>query len=391
MEFSFPRTYGQQESRERLSQALAQGRFPHALLVHGEPGLGQHALLLDLAQILSCESTDTKPCDNCYACKAFLNASLESLLYLFPIITPNKSEDKELNEAQLEEIAKYIPLWHENPYGFSFPEKAVVRVMQSRELLRPMGFSKKGNLPRIVFIPYFEVMGDEASNALLKMLEEPPTDTYFLIATENRAALMPTLLSRCMHLGLSPLSPTEFRETAAALSAKVGKSLSERLLPFAEGSPGVYLDLLENGGEGLLEETANFLAAATAPDWRIFADYAATVEGLEDAADLLQFLLRCVRVHQSMKARHAGPMKGREDGYRWTAQALEAEGWEASLSVPLGPLEDVANLPAFTAYLQTALQAVRGYSQPKIALLGLFLEYERASTPLHAGHGGNKE
>ncbi len=378
MEFSFPRTFGQKEAKERLGQALAQGRFPHALLVHGEPGLGQHALLLDLAQILCCESGQMRPCGKCFSCKAFESASLESIHYLVPLAKKEKDSEngeESLGSAQVEELAALIQIWQERPYGFGVAEKAMVRVPQARELLGRLGYARDRGKARVVLIPYLEALNPEAANALLKTLEEPPADVYFLISSENRAALLPTLLSRCLYLGLSPLSPAEFRETVAALSAKMGKPLFAPLLPFAEGSPGVYFDLLEQGGESLLEDAAGFLSAATSADWRSFADYAASVDGLEEAARLLHFVLRCVRVHQVLKARHPGSMRGREDGYRWTSQALRAEEWDASLSAYLGPLEDVADLSAFAAYLQAAFQAVKDYARPQIALLGLFLEY----------------
>jgi hypothetical protein len=258
-----------------------------------------------------------------------------------------------------------------------------VRVSQTRELLGRLGFAGQGRRSRIILVPYLEALHHESANALLKTLEEPAAGVYFLIASENRAALLPTLLSRCLHLGLSPLPAAEFRETVTALSTRMGKPVLEALLPFAEGSPGVYFDLLEHGSETLLEEAASFFSAATTPDWRPFADYAASVDDLEEATRLIHFLLRCVRVHQSLKARHsvesAGSMKGRADGYRWTAQALRAEGWETSLSAYLGPLEDVSDLAAFATYLQTAFQAVKDYARPQIALLGLFLEYQTKS------------
>jgi DNA polymerase III delta prime subunit len=396
MEFTFPRAFGQNEARENLRQALAQGRFPHALLIHGEAGLGQHALLLDLAQILSCESTRARPCGKCYSCKAFQKSSLESVHYLVPLLKKEKKkkerenerekenekadetgyDDDSLNSDQMDELSDLIRLWHEQPYGFGVSEKAMVRVPQTRELLGRLRYASERGKARIVLVPYLEGLNPEAANALLKTLEEPAPDVYFLIASDNRISLLPTLLSRCMQIGLSTLASTELRETAAALSGRVGKPLSERLLPFAEGSPGVYLDLLEHGGEELLEASAKFLSSATAPDWRVFADYSAEAEGLEETARLLHFLLRCARVHQMLKTRHPGPMLGNKDGYRWTSHALRAEGWDASLSGHLGPLEDVKDVPGFVAYLQSAYQAVKDYSLPKIALLGLFLEYE---------------
>jgi len=390
MEFSFPRTFGQNEAKESLSKALVQGRFPHALLVHGEPGLGQLALLLDLAQILSCESpspAQVRPCGKCFSCKAFQSASLESVHYLIPLVKKEKEKESEEGEetslasAQIEELLGLIEFWHRAPYGFGVAEKAMVYASQVRELLGRLGYAGRGGRARVVMVPYLEALNPTSSNILLKTLEEPPENVYFLIASENRAELLPTLLSRCLHLGLSPLPPAEFRETVAAVSVKMGKPLVPALLPFAEGSPGVYFDFLEHGGEALLEDAAGFLSAATASDWRLFADHAASVEGVEETKYLIHFLLRCVRVHQSLKARHPASLGsgGREDGYRWTLQALQAEGWEPSLSAYLGPLEDVADLAAFATYLQTAFQAIKNYARPQIALLGLFLEYQAKS------------
>ena len=263
MAFTFTRTFGQNEARERLSQALAQGRFPHAMLVHGEPGLGQHALLLDLAQILVCESTKDRACGKCFSCKAFQSSCLESVHYLIPLVKKDKEKDKDsedaetsMNSDQIEELSKAIQSWHAAPYAFSVPGKASVRVPQVRELIGRLGYARNRGA-RIVLVPYLESLTTEASNALLKTLEEPPMDVYFLIASENRAMLLPTLLSRCLHLGLSPLPLKEFKETASILSEKVGRPLSSHLLPFSEGSPGVYLDLLEHGGDELLEVVYN--------------------------------------------------------------------------------------------------------------------------------------
>ena len=146
MEFKFPRTFGQNEARESLRQTLTQGRFPHALLVHGEPGLGQHALLLDLAQILACESKTERACGKCFPCKAFESASLESVHYLIPLVKKEKAKDSDdeesdLNSAQIEELSGLIKVWHEEPYAFGVEEKAKVHVAQTSELLGRLGYA----------------------------------------------------------------------------------------------------------------------------------------------------------------------------------------------------------------------------------------------------------
>jgi DNA polymerase-3 subunit delta' len=393
MRFDFPRTLGQDDAKERLRQALAQARVPHALLVHGEPGLGQHALLLDLAQILACEGGEHKPCGACFPCRAFDASALETLHHLIPLAKKDKGGDKDGDDedgpesGQLEELGESVSSWHANPYGYTVPEKAQVRMSQARELIGRLRYSEGGGRARLVLVPWLEALNPETANALLKTLEEPPANVYFLIASDHRSGLMQTLLSRCLHLGLSPLPPGEFRAAATALSRRAGEPLSTRLLPFAEGSPGAYLELLAGDGEDLLEEALRFLSAA-ASDWRVFADYAAGTapgaEGLERTVRLLHFLLRMLRAHQALRAKHSGALaekgpgapRGEADGYRWTAAALEAEDWDASLAPYLGAFEDVADLHAFAAFLENAHRAVRDYSKPSIALTGLFLEYE---------------
>jgi DNA polymerase III delta prime subunit len=392
MNFEFSRTLGQDDAKQRLSRAFAAGRFPHALLVHGEPGLGQHALLLDIAQILACESTELKPCKTCFPCRAFDASALETLLYLIPITKRDKtkpgetvgdaSDDEDGPESgQLEELGDSIASWHTNPYAYGVSEKAMVRMSQVRELLGRLRYSEGGR-SRLVLVPWLESLNAETGNALLKTLEEPPENVYFLIASDHRSGLMQTLLSRCLHLSLSPLSATDFKRVAEGLARRSGLAPSPRLLPLAEGSPGAYLELLQNDGEALLDDAQRFLVAASS-DWRVFADHVAEIpggaDGLERAARLIHFVMRLMRAHQVLRARAGRDVEapgGEKDGYRWTAAALTREGWDEGLLAPLGAFEDIVDLHAFANFLEESHRAVREYSKPSIALTGLFLEYE---------------
>jgi len=397
MKFEFPRTLGQDDAKQRLSRALGAGRFPHALLVHGEPGLGQHALLLDIAQILSCESPERKPCGACFPCRAFDASALESLLYLIPITKNDKSkpkdgdtvgggdddgEDAGPESGQLEELGESIKAWHADPYAYGVAEKAMVRMSQVRDLLGRLRYAETGGRARLVLVPWLESLNPETANALLKTLEEPPVDVYFLIASDHRSGLMQTLLSRCLHLGLSPLPEGAFRQAAESLARRAGLAPVASLLPLAEGSPGAYLELLRDDGEALLDEARRFLAAASS-DWRVFADFAAEIpggaEGLERTARLLHSIMRLLRAHQVLRA--AAPAsesapRGEADGYRWTAAALARAGWDEGLLAPLGAFEDIGDVQAFAGFLEESHRAVREYSKPSIALTGLFLEYE---------------
>lgn len=397
MKFDFPRTFGQDDVKDRLARGLASGRFPHALLVHGEPGLGQHALLLDIARILSCEGTEHKPCGTCFPCRGFDASALETLHYLIPVTRHDKpktgegeGEDEGPEAGQIDELAEGIAAWHAAPYAYGMPEKAMVRMSQVRELLGRLRYAEAEGRVRVVLVPWLEALHEETSNALLKTLEEPPRHVYFLIASEHHAGLRQTLLSRCVQLGLSPLPADAFQAAAVTLARQAGFEPSPLLLPFAERAPGVYVALLAQGGERLLEDAQRFLVAAAA-DWRVFVDHVSDWpsggEGMGHATRLLHFLLRMLRAHQVLRAQAPAAasgddgtpgdrMRGVADGYRWTAAALARAGWDEALVAPLGAFEDVADVHAFAAFLEEAHRAVRDYSKPSMALTGLFLEYE---------------
>jgi hypothetical protein len=157
-------------------------------------------------------------------------------------------------------------------------------------------------------------------------------------------------------------------EAFASLCAIHGKALgldavSTRLLPFADGSVGTLLALHRSGGDALLEEAHRFLVAAHAGDWRNFADY---LEGsdafadLEGAAGLLHFLLRMLRLYHSIKTRGLGSVAS----------------FDPDLTRYLAPLETGPNLEALSQLLEEILAAVQSYAKPKVAALGLYLDFE---------------
>ncbi len=381
MQYRFPRTYGQEEAKQRLIQALSQNRFPHALLLYGEKGWGQHALLLDLAQILICRSEEIRPCGKCSHCRLFLHQGLETIQYLIPLEKKEKETERDsdepsgLSDALIEELSEGMGRWHGNPSAFEVSEKAIVRVVQVRDLLERLAYAVTGNVARIVLVPFLESLNIQSANAMLKTLEEPNANVYFLLGSENRSTLLPTVLSRCFLLGLTPLPQNKMLEFFQNQKGEGDEDLS-LLLPLAEGSPGVLL-AFRSTGQALLDEATLFLTAAIGSDWRSFLDYVSesTSMGLDDSSQLLLFLLRCARLQNTLRMTHPGSPKGRQDGFHWTAEALKANGWNPALAGHIGPLEEVSQLTDFVFFLEESFKAIQANCKPQTALLGLFLEY----------------
>ncbi|HLP41113.1 MAG TPA: hypothetical protein VK465_06370, partial [Fibrobacteria bacterium] len=235
----FTRATGLGESKAFLEQALASGKFPHALLLHGPEGAGQNALLLDLADILLCESAGTRPCGACRACLQSRTGNSERIHFLLPLESSSGDDERKSVEGdQLEELTEKIPVFLGDPYGYRLSERGLIRIAQARDLQTKLGYAGATLKSRVVLIPWAERFQTEAANALLKTLEEPPPGTYFLLSTSNRKAVLQTILSRCTGLPVSALDDEAFAAAVAARKAWWDGAPPDRLLPFAEGSLG---------------------------------------------------------------------------------------------------------------------------------------------------------
>ena len=144
------------------------GHFPHAILIEGEAGLGKRTLAGYLAAAAACTG-DNPPCDNCRSCHLYKVGS-------HPDISFTRPEDK----------------------------KKSVSVDQIRELRDAAYIKPQLNGRRVMVIEQAHTLNANSQNALLKVLEEPPGATVFILLADNKASLLPTVLSRCVILSLAP-------------------------------------------------------------------------------------------------------------------------------------------------------------------------------------------
>ena len=151
-----------------LRRAIAAGRPPHALLITGPPNVGKGTLARSLAQALLC-TADERPCNVCRPCRLVAHGTHPDLL------------------------------WVE-------PEGGSLKIAQVRDLTRRLTLSPFEGAWQIAVLNRFELATAGAANALLKTLEEPPTDVVLVLLAQQAEALLPTIVSRCQVLALRPLS-----------------------------------------------------------------------------------------------------------------------------------------------------------------------------------------
>jgi len=208
--------FGHQRARSRASAAFRAGKLPQVSMVTGPAGVGKQRFALWLAQLLLCEGGKPEPCGTCRACQQVLELSHPDLHWFVPIPRPKAGEpDKQVEEAGdlLIEAIKYRrenPV-HEPPDGMAFHPLASIRLLLRKAALTPVQGGRKifvlGEAHRLV--P--QESSPEAANALLKFLEEPPSDTWVVLTTTEAERVLPTIRSRVVPIRLSRLPDSEVR------------------------------------------------------------------------------------------------------------------------------------------------------------------------------------
>lgn len=209
-------------------------RIPHALLIHGRAGIGKHAFALAIAQALLCEAPrpDGTACGECAGCRYAMAGQHPDLMRL-----ERSTFDEESGEQVMTETI------------------AIDRV---RALIDFVQLTSHRQGAKVAVIAPAERMNANASNALLKTLEEPPAHTYILLVTDQPGRLPPTIVSRC-----SPMA-APFPPTAAARDWLMAQGVKAPAIVLAQAG-GAPLAALRLADHAVQAERQVWLTALAAP------------------------------------------------------------------------------------------------------------------------------
>jgi DNA polymerase-3 subunit delta' len=240
----------------KMEQILTGGRIVHAYLFTGPAGSGKKTLSSLFAQALICEGQGDKPCNTCRTCRQFLAGSHPDVLWI------RKPEDKT---------------------GIGVEQ---IRDMQTEIKVKPFQAGR-----RVCFIENAHLMTEQAQNALLKTLEEPPPFTLLILLADNSNALLPTILSRCQAFRVGCMAR---EEVARILISRLSLSHEEAMTyaALSQGIPGRALTLASDEGfrENRDRLTAGVNLAAGGAPYRILELYGAFKDNKANADDLLDIL-----------------------------------------------------------------------------------------------------
>src|SRR5437879_3099798 len=205
--------YGHTAVRERLRDMALNGRLPSSLLLQGPRGIGKQQIALWLARLLLCENQDRAPCRTCRACKMSAEVRHPDLHWFFPRERLKKNPD-DVDEIR-EDMAGAIRdrLDNDGVYEGSAGDEGIF-VSTIRALVQTASISPAMGKRKIMIVADAEQMvvqegSDQAANAFLKLLEEPPAVTTIILTSSEAGALLPTIRSRVVSFRVAPLSDTE--------------------------------------------------------------------------------------------------------------------------------------------------------------------------------------
>jgi DNA polymerase-3 subunit delta' len=238
---------GHEGGRRHIEAAIRQGRLPQLLLLTGPEGVGKQRFALWVAQRLFCTADKDQPCGVCSQCRMVLGLGHPDLHWLIPVPRPKSSEaDKQVEELE-EAIGEILEGRRKNslygrPDGMSSHFVSTARLILRRAAMRPSQGAVK-----VFIIGYAERLvpqesSPEAANALLKLLEEPTPDTYFILTAADHEGVLPTIRSRAARLRLAPLEDSAIRRFLADRAESIPAADLEHRVTLARGAIGAALD-----------------------------------------------------------------------------------------------------------------------------------------------------
>jgi DNA polymerase-3 subunit delta' len=266
--------FGHEGLRQRLRDAAERGRLAASMLLHGPRGVGKQRLALWLGQLLLCTGEGERPCGACQQCR-YSSALVHPDLHWYfprPRLKDADPSPETVRDDYRDAIAERV-----DRHGLYPPADGTeaIFVAAVRALLREASLSPAFARRKVFVIGDADRMvpqegADQAANAFLKLLEEPPADTTLILTSSEPGALLPTVRSRVVAVRVPPLAEASVRRfladptVAAALSDSGAPPSVDERVRLAQGAPGALL--AATGLRDALDQAGRLLAAATRGD-----------------------------------------------------------------------------------------------------------------------------
>ena len=215
---NFSQIPGHKETIARLIRSVKEERVSHAQMFSGPEGCGSLALALAYAKYISCENrTDFDSCGTCKSCVKYEKMIHPDLHFVFPVIK-NKKDIEPVSDSYIEEWREFVrksPFFTIHNWLDSIEvgnAQGLIFASEAAEIIKKLNLKTFESDFKIMIIWLPEKMHQATSNKLLKMIEEPPDKTLFLLVSDEPDKVIPTILSRCQMIKIPGFRENEIRD-----------------------------------------------------------------------------------------------------------------------------------------------------------------------------------
>lgn len=258
----FREIVGQEEIKKRLTQTVKENRISHAQLLLGPAGSGNLPLALAYAQYIFCSNkTENDSCGECSSCLKMQKIAHPDFHFVFPVFKIKDGRETVSDDL----ITDMREALSQNPYleldefldnsGIENKQPQIY-VGESATILRKLSFKAYEGEYRIVVIWKPEKMNVQAANKMLKIIEEPPERTVFLLVAENSDLMLATILSRTQLVKIKKIDDQSMQKT---IIEKYNLSTEDalRITHLADGNFGQAKKIAAQGDDSV-ENTQKF-------------------------------------------------------------------------------------------------------------------------------------
>ncbi|MBA4166296.1 MAG: hypothetical protein H0X41_01885 [Chitinophagaceae bacterium] len=259
----FKNVIGQPVVKKHLAEMIGRNRLSHALLFAGKEGSAALPLAIAFAQYVLCENRGEDACGVCNACKKAGNLVHPDIHFSHPVIS-RKPGDKPVSTDFISEWREFISSYaYGNVYDWlqfigAENKQGNITAQECNDIVRKLSLKSFESGYKILILWMPEYLGTEG-NKLLKLIEEPPPDTLFILVAENENIVLPTILSRTQLIRVPPLA-TEDIQQALVEKSKITNDQARQIALVSGGNYRESLQLIQHAGEdwqSLLREWLN--------------------------------------------------------------------------------------------------------------------------------------
>jgi DNA polymerase-3 subunit delta' len=251
----FNQIIGQEHIKEHLKTSAENGRIPHAQLFIGKEGSGTLAMAIAYAQYLLCHFSENAEACN-LKCEKLQHPDLH---FAFPVTTNDSIKRHPVSDLFLEDWRDFV---NTQSYGGLFNwlrligvenKQGLIGVDEAEAIVKKLQLKSYEGGFKVMIIWMAEKMNIAAANKLLKLIEEPPEKTIFLLITEDEEQIINTITSRCQALHFPALSEQDI-VSALVEKENISENDAAKIAHQAEGNYNKAVHLLHNDSKDLVFE-----------------------------------------------------------------------------------------------------------------------------------------